>query len=216
MTGVTQRIGATVALVMLLASCYLPNDFTSEIRISRHGDYAMTYVGDLIYASLYRDISQHKLSGEQIDEKVAVLIRDLQRDKTYDPTGRQAPRPLFTEIEHEGNGRFHVRYEREGSVDADALVTFVRRNNNILSIRSGDGVIVIRANALSASDSQRLMALGLDMKGEFRVVADGEVIEHNANSVRPYAGHLVYVWNIDNALAPAPRLVMKHEPRRPS
>lgn len=213
MTGVARRMGAVAALLMLLSSCYLPNDFKSEIRISRHGDYAMSYVGDLIYAPLYQDIKENKLSSEQIAEKVAVLIRDLQRDKTYDPTGRQVPRPLFTEIEHRGNGRFHVRYEREGSVDDKALVTFVRRNNNILSIRSGDGVIVIRANALSSSDSRQLMALGLDMKGEFRVVTDGEVIEHNANTVRPYAGHRVYIWEIDNVLAPAPRLVMKQERR---
>ena len=96
---------------------------------------------------------------------------------------------------------------------ADSLVTFVRRNNNILSLKSEKGVMVARAATMSASDGQRLMALGLNMKGEFRVITDAEVLEHNANTVRPYAGYLVYIWQIENALAPPPRLVMRQVPR---
>lgn len=201
------------ALLALLASCYLPTDFKAEIRVNRFGDYAMTYIGDLVYAPLYEDISRNRVTPAQIQEKVAVLLRDLGRDRSYDPSGRQPPRPLFTEVQHMGLGRFSVRYEREGQLDDKALVTFVRRNNNILSLHAEDGVIVIRANALSATDSQRLMSLGLGMKGELRVVTDGEVLEHNATSVRPYAGYLVYIWTIDNALAPPPKLVMRQERR---
>ncbi len=206
--------GLFVAMAVLLSSCYLPTDFMSEIRISRYGDFAMSYAGDLIYAPLYEEIANNKLRPEEVEKKVATIIRDLERDKTYDRTGSQPPRPMFTQIKHEGSGRFAVRYQREGSLDADALVTFVRRNANILSLKSKNGVIVIRANALSATDSQRLMALGLQMRGEFRVVTDAEVLEHNANTVRPYMGYLVYIWQVDNVLAPAPQLVMKQE-RRP-
>lgn len=206
--------GLLGAMLLVLTSCYLPTEFKSEIRINRYGDFALTYNGDLIYAPLYEEASRNKLTPAEMNEKVATLVRDLQRDRTYDRTGKEPPRPMFTQIEHKGMGRFAVRYQREGSLDADALVTFVRRNANILSLKSKDGVIAIRANALSATDSQRLMALGLQMRGELRVVTDAQVLEHNANSVRPYMGYLVYVWQIDNALAPAPRLVMKQE-RRP-
>lgn len=204
------------AMLALLASCYLPTDFKAEIRVNRFGDYAMSYVGDLVYAPLYEDITRNKLTPAEIKEKVAVLERDLARDRSFDPTGKQPSKPLFTEIKHLGLGRFAVRYERDGQLDDKALVTFVRRNNNVLSLHAEGGAITIRANALSATDSQRLMSLGLGMKGELRVVTDAEVLEHNATSVRPYAGYLVYVWTIDNALAPAPKLVMKQERRNPA
>ncbi len=208
------RVAAVWAVVTtVLSSCYLPNDFVTEIRINRYGDYAMTYVGNLVYAPLYEDALANRLTPAEMREKVDVLMRDLQRDTTYDRTGRTPSRPLFTEIEHQGSGRFKVRYEREGSLDASALVTFIRRNNNILSLHSREGAITIRANALSATDSQRVMALGLSMKGEMRVVTDAQVLEHNANTVRNYAGYLVYIWTIDNVLAPAPKIVLKQEPR---
>lgn len=205
--------GLVGVLLVLLSSCYLPTEFRSEIRINRYGDFALSYVGDLVYAPLYEQISQNRLSADEIAQKVDMLVRDLQRDKTYDPSGTQPPRPLFSQIDHKGMGRFAVRYQREGQLDADALVTFVRRNANILSLKSQHGAIHIRANALSATDSQQVMSLGLQMRGELRVVTDGQVLEHNANSVRPHLGYLVYIWRIDNALAPAPRLVMKQEAR---
>lgn len=208
------RFAVVGAVLALLSSCYLPNDFKAEIRITRYGDYAMTFMGDLVYGPLYEDISKNKLKPPEAEEKVATLLRDLRRDKAWDPTTGKTTKPLFTEIAHKGKGVFRVRYEREGQLDSDALVTFVRRNNNILSLKSEKGVIVVSANTLAAHDAQRIMALGLDMKGEFRVVTDAEVLDHNANTVRPYAGYLVYIWQIENALAPAPRLVMRQAARK--
>ncbi|HXP97310.1 MAG TPA: hypothetical protein VN809_11395, partial [Telmatospirillum sp.] len=58
---------------------------------------------------------------------------------------------------------------------------------------------------------QTATTLGLDVQGEFRIVADGMVKEHNASSVKPFGRYLVYIWNIQNTFSPPPHFVMQRE-----
>lgn len=186
-----------LAVAAVLTGCYLPDKFRAEIRISRSGAFAVTYEGELVYAPLYADLVQGKLSPQEAPEKIAVAERDLRRDSG------------FKSVESLGNGRFSVSYEGMGAVGGRGFFTFIRRNADILSIKSRDGAMVIRANALSAVDGQRLMQLGLGMTGEFRVTTDAPVREHNAAAVRSYAGYQIYIWQIENPLSPSPRIVLE-------
>jgi hypothetical protein len=201
-------------LILALSGCYLPSDFKAEIRINAIGDYSMMYVGDLVYAPLYQDAVQGKLTPAEIKEKTEVLIKDLQRDKVYDPvTKTTTDVPHFREVVSKGMGRFHVRFEREGWLDDRDQVSFVRRNALIIQLRTKDGKISIAVPGLNPTDSQRLMSLGLEVKGELRVVTNAQVLTHNATDIKTLAGYRVYIWKIENALSPSPRIVMKQEPR---
>ena len=51
------------------------------------------------------------------------------------------------------------------------------------------------------------------MRGEFRVVTDGVILDHNAGEVRPFGAYRIYIWRMENALSPAPRLVMQRADR---
>ncbi|WP_142846939.1 hypothetical protein [Telmatospirillum sp. J64-1] len=185
-------------LVLLLSGCYLPNKFMAELRISRAGAYALSYNGELIYGPLFRDAMTGKVSMAEAREKVPLYERDLKRDaafKTVQPVG--------------DTGVYRVSYERESVLDPSQLVSFVRRNAEIFSLRAvDDGRVILQGRTLSVAEANRMMALGLNVEGEFRVVTDARVLEHNAGEVRSYAGYLVYIWKIENALSPAPRLVL--------
>ena len=37
----------------ILAACYLPDAFKSEVRVGNTGDYSISFYGDLIWAPLY-------------------------------------------------------------------------------------------------------------------------------------------------------------------
>lgn len=212
---VARLLGAlSAALILALSGCYLPSEFKAEIRINALGDYSMMYVGDLVYAPLYQDAVQGKLSAAEIKEKTEILIRDLQRDKVYDPVKNVTTTvPHFREVVSKGMGRFHVRYEREGWLDDRDTVNFVRRNAVIISLRAKDGVISIAVPGLSPTDGQRLTGLGLDVKGELRVVTNAEILSHNASQIRTLGAYKVYIWNIESALSPSPHIVLKQQPR---
>lgn len=211
----TRLLGVlAAAMILALSGCYLPSDFKAEIRINAIGDYSMMYVGDLVYAPLYQDAMQGKLSPAEIKDKIDVLIRDLQRDKVYDPVKKVTTNEShFREVVSKGMGRFHVRYQREGWMDKNDTVNFVRRNAVIISLHSKDGVISIAVPGMNPTDSQRLTGFGLVVKGELRIVTNAQVLSHNANQVKAYEGYQVYIWTIESALSPSPRMVLKQEPR---
>ncbi|MDR3440173.1 hypothetical protein [Telmatospirillum sp.] len=186
--------------VAALAACYIPDNFKSEIRLGATGDYAVSFWGDLVWAPLFRDIQEHKISQEEGLIRVAEIEKDLKRDSH------------FKSIESLGKGRFKVAYEREGHLEATDMVTFVRRNAIIIQITAKqDGTILVNANTMRPNQAQEATTIGLNVQGEFRIIADGQVKEHNASEVRPFGRHLIYIWTIKNAFSPSPHFVMQRE-----
>jgi hypothetical protein len=62
-----KRLGV-LAAVLLLSSCYIPDKFRSELRLSKYGDYALTFKGDLMYAPILDDYRKNKI-------KPAIVVR---------------------------------------------------------------------------------------------------------------------------------------------
>lgn len=192
-------------LVAGLAACYVPDNFKSEIRLGRNGDYALGYWGDLIWAPLYRDIARNALSQEEITKKIGEIQKDLTRDSH------------FSSVESLGKGRFKVAYETEGHLKDTDIIAFVRRNAVIIEmIAKADGTVIVTGNTMKPTDAQTANDMGLNVQGEFRVITDAKVLEHNASEVKPFNGYLVYIWNIQNAFSPAPHLVMRRDGTWPS
>lgn len=197
------RVVALLAMAALatLAACYLPNAFSSEIRLGKDGSFALAYYGELIWAPLYRDIQKGKYTSEQIPEQVELIRRDLARDTD------------FTKIESMGQGRFKVEYHREGRLKASEEVTFVRRNAIIILMRAAeDGTVTINGAGIRPADAKTITDMGLQMKGQFRIVTDGLVKESNATHVQPYKGvYQLYIWDINGPFASPVHFVMQRE-----
>jgi hypothetical protein len=184
--------------VAVLAACYVPDRFKSEVRVGASGDYAISFYGDLIWAPLFRDIQENHLSPKEAAEKIEGIRKDLVRDGN------------FKEVTSLGSGRFHVVFERKGHLKPVDQVTFVRRNAIILELRATeDGKIALDGNAIKPADANTAATLGLSMQGEFRLITDAKVLKHNAGNVTLFQGFPVYIWKIENAFSPAPHLVMQ-------
>jgi hypothetical protein len=195
-------IGGILSLVLLvvLAACYLPNNFKSEIRLGRTGDFALSYYGELVWAPLFRDIQQNKVPAADIPGKIALIRKDLQRDSG------------FTSVESMGAGRFEVSYEHEGHLRPSDMFSFVRRNAVIIEIvASPDGLVRIDGNTLKPSDAQTATTMGLSVRGEFRIITDGMVKEHNATTVKTLGPYTIYIWTIENAFSPSPHFAMMRD-----
>lgn len=203
--GLVRALLALVA-VATLASCYVPDKFRSELRISKYGDYALSYDGELIYAPILHDYANGKITPENEEERNNNIYKDLIRDIA------------FKSVERVGKGRFKVRYERMGRLGETQLTAILRRDARLLALKGNeDGSIVIDANGVKPGDARRMAELGVGMEGEFRVTTDAAVIKHNASEVRPFGQYKVYIWKIENPLSPSPFLVMVREddPTRP-
>jgi hypothetical protein len=183
---------------VILAACYLPTAFKSEVRVGSTGDYSISFYGDLIWAPLYRDIQRGTVPADEIPKKIEEIRQDLVRD------------PAFKTVESMGQGRFHVTYQREGHLAPTDLVTFVRRNAIIIQLHATpDGRVSLDGAAIKPTDANEATAMGLSLQGEFRLITDAQVLSHNANKTTLYQGYPVYIWTIENAFSPAPHLVMQ-------
>jgi hypothetical protein len=197
------RLAAAAALVLVaaLAACYLPNNYKSEIRIGRTGDFALAFYGELVWAPLYRDIQNGKFNSEQIPAEIELIRKDLVRD------------PGFKVVESLGQGRFKVEYERQGRLKPSDEVTFVRRNAIILLIRATpDGRVTINGAGIKPSDAKTIADMGLAMKGQFDIVTDGLVKESNATRSEVYqVQYQRYLWQLDGPFSPPVHFVMQRE-----
>jgi hypothetical protein len=195
-----------LAVMMALSSCYIPDKFKSELRISRYGDYSLTFKGDLLWAPILGDYRKGNITPENEPAKIANIRNDLSRDIAV------------RKLESRGRGRFSVEYERSGRLERVQLIALLRRDARLIAMRSKEnGIIAIHANSMKPSDAQILLELGLNMEGEFRITTDANVIEHNATEIRPFGNAKVYIWKIENPLSPMPHLVMLRDddPTRP-
>lgn len=194
------RMVAAMLLTLSLASCYIPDKFRSELRISRYGDYALTYEGDLIYAPIMHDYADGKVTADNEEERNNNIYKDLVRDTA------------IKSIQRNGKGRFHIKYDRTGQLAPVQLISLLRRDARLIAMKSNeDGTIIVAANSVKPSDAQAMAELGITMQGEFRVTTDANVIRHNAGEVRPFGQYRVYIWKIENALSPAPHLVFTRD-----
>lgn len=199
--SILRRLAVAAVVVLPLTSCYIPDKFRSELRLSRFGDYALTFTGDLIYAPILNDYAEGKITPDNETEKNENIYKDLVRD------------PAIKDLKRSGKGRFAIKYERTGHLDKVQLVAFTRRDARMLSLKSNeDGTIIVQGNMVKTSDAQRMVELGIDMQGEFRITTDAHVLRHNATDVRTFGQSKVYVWKIENPLSPTPSLVILRDP----
>jgi len=200
-------VGGLLAAAVVLAACYLPVRFDAEIEVDRSGFYSMIFDGYVVSVPLYRDLAEGKAGPDDEQQRVAVLRRDLGRDKA------------FTEVVYHKHGIFKVHWARKDDLLRIGMVTFFRRNEAILSLKylknneylRSQGVIVMAGGDMSNTVRQQIADAGLDMTGEIRLITDARVLEHNATQVRDEAGNTgrkVYVWRIADLNAPVPRLVL--------
>lgn len=197
---------APVALTLValaLSACYLPIKFDAEIEINRAGFYTMIFDGYVAQLELYRDLKDRKITPDEEVAKAQVIKTDFTRDSSV------------TEFGYYGNGLFKVHWEKKGDLLRHRMVTFLRRNEAMLSLKYVRDTKLITLSGRSMTQTQRrhILDSGLNMMGQLRVILDtkAKVVEHNADEVLPMKsrpGKTIYVWRIENIMKPTPRLVL--------
>jgi hypothetical protein len=191
----------SVVCVALLGSCFVPDQYEAEIRLTKDGSYGITFIGILIYAPLYGQIVRGKIDQEHAKKNELLFMEQLKRE-TY-----------FKEVENLGQGRYHVRYEREGHfAGSHQMVTFVTRQEPIFRVLTTEsGNVEVNGSGAGKMYAKNFEELGIKSQGLMRIVTDAPVIEQNAQFVRASVtpGFTNYDWRRRNLTDPTPHFVAK-------
>ena len=191
-------IGLLVAVP--LASCWVPDKYGSEIRITKAGGYGISFSGELTWAPLFGQIARGEIATEAAAEQSAGFLATLKAD-TH-----------FQHVASLSKGRYQVRYDRRGTIDRTQMISFVRRNARIFQIRAQeDGKVSFFGTGAGSSQADQLDAMGLKTDGLLRIVTDAPVLSHNAMSVRPapMPGYVMYDWKMTSFRQKAPKLTLQ-------
>jgi len=188
------------AAVLLVAGCYLPNEFQSDLRITADGNYRFTYDGKLTYVPLLEKLKKGTMTQQESAAQVKAVSDDLARDSG------------FEQITYAGEATFAVRYKRVGNIIREKSFTFVRLNSRLITLeRRLDGTVGIVGDKPNTEMARRIAAAGIVMRGTLRIQTEAEVKSQNATEVVQVAPP-VYIWRINGIDNPSPGMVLVVRP----
>jgi len=201
LTAAARTLVTALVCAMLLGSCFIPERYEAEVRLTKEGHYGVTFIGTLTYAPLFGQIARGNIEPEKAEKQIRQFKSYLEQD-TY-----------FKEVQSLGSGRYQVRYEREGRfAGANQMVNFPSRQYAVFRIGAnlrGEVTIAVSGRGYLYADS--FEEVGLGTQGLFRVSTDGEVLEHNAQYIRdaPYPDFTMYDWRPRSFREIPPKIVVK-------
>ncbi|MDX2144217.1 MAG: hypothetical protein SFV19_12750 [Rhodospirillaceae bacterium] len=192
---------AGLVAMAVLANCWLPEQFETEIRFTSTGAWGVTHIGTITYAPLFGQIVRGVIAKEDADRQVRQHLEFLKLDSN------------FKEVNSLGSGRFQVKYMREGQfAGAKQSFNFIARQGAMFRLRTTpDARVILAGSGQARIYADRFEEVGLKMQGLIRVVTDAEVIEHNATTVRQSRtpGFVQYDWRVRSLRDKPPKLVAK-------
>ncbi|MDP6804739.1 MAG: hypothetical protein QF902_05325 [Rhodospirillales bacterium] len=200
--GLRSAIVLLVAIVLLpaLAGCYLPVRFDAEVEITRRGYYEIIFDGYVSEVVLFDALRRRTLSPGEEQERADNVIRDFRRDSAT------------LEARYVKPGIFKINWRKSGDLLRARMITFFRRNENMLIVKyvKTSRLITVQATPIAEENARRLAEMGLGMQGQLRVKTDAKVVDHNAGRVVDGAtqNQKIYVWDIVDITAPAPNIVI--------
>jgi hypothetical protein len=184
-------------LLMVLAGCWIPENFDTKITINKDGSYTFSYDGTLTFGLALAAAKQGALSaGDEAEFR-----------KEGEKLRRE---PGFKKVDYQGKGRYKVLYEKAGNRGVPFY--FVSQEMKFFAILpQADRTVTVTAVRPSAEDVQQLNSIGAKIEGALSVsVANGvQVVKHNAESEPIFFGLFgAYKWQIKSPSAD-PVIVVK-------
>ncbi|WP_085583349.1 hypothetical protein [Thalassospira mesophila] len=187
-----------LACVAALQSCYLPEQFTADLQLSRNGDYHFSYKGQLRHAALAKDLMDGKVTPADEKQRAATILNDLERDVAFGPST------------YAGRGVFNVSYDRTGNIMQEKSFNFVRRNSRILQMmyHERSQTVEVRGSSVPAQYLDTLTAMGYVPNGTITVHTNVHVRRENASSRKTVEDETTLNWTIQKLGEPALILIL--------
>ncbi len=181
----TPLLIVTTVLLIVLAGCWIPENFDTRITINKDGSYTFTYDGTLTFGMALAAAKQGALSPNDEAEfrKEGEKLRQ---------------EPGFRKVDYQGQGRYRVLFEK--TANRGQPLYFLSQEMKFFAVLpQADRTITVTAIRPSQDDIQQLNSIGAKISGTLSVsVANGvQVVKHNAESEPTFFGLFgAYKWQI--------------------
>ena len=173
-------LSLVVATSVLLAGCYVPEKFATEIDVKPDGGYTFDFTGTIVNAM----VAAHTASGKTLSEKDE---RELLAEAAKMRSSSGVKKATY-----EGAGRYDLEIQEHKAPGQPLdFMTMMRVRTR------PDGVIVITASEVKDVDKREFAKIGMKINGQLsvQIPRNAEVVAHNADST-PTFGFGSYKWKI--------------------
>lgn len=186
---------ASLASALLLAGCYIPEKFSSELDIKPDASYLFTYSGTTIHGLAAMAIKEKSWSDGD-DKSLVTEAKEMVAKKSF-----------VKKAEYKGNARMAMDIAFQGKPGQKMTMFDVF---NIHTDQTGN--LNIGVTKISAKDVAELKKLNITIDGKLSVSIpkNATVVSHNATST-PTFGFGSYSWKI-GAIDQAPFMKIKFNP----
>jgi hypothetical protein len=188
---------ASLACVVLLSSCLIPERFTAKVDIQADASYTFVYAGTAV----------HGLAAAKIKKAGTLSEKDQMGLKKE--TERLLKNPDVQNAVYKGNGRYELKIEGKRKT-GQTLNMF-----DIFSVSTDkNGIMTIASKEIKEKGQRELEQLGISVDGtlEVRLPKNAEIISHNASSKPSFFGLFsTYNWKIgDTGQRPMMKIKFNH------
>jgi hypothetical protein len=191
-------VGLTAGVCVLFASCFLPETFTAKLRITKDYDLTFEFEGIVVGALALEQFAESKsLSAE--DELVF-------KESTAELFPKKAG---FESASYKGNGRWKVKYKREG-VLGRKISFFDPATPLIVLTKTPNGGIEIGGLSIKEEDIAQLKKAKCQVNGTLEVVTDCKVVRQNATETPTTSGKFTtYTWKLTSEKPLSPDMLLE-------
>jgi len=190
------RFGRTLifSLVLILAGCWIPEDFVASLDIKADKTFIFQYDGVLAFGPALAEIKKHGRLSPRDEAEIKKGEIELRKER-----GVQ-------DVSYIGNGRFKLRFAMSGIAKPGTEIFL----NLVKFKRDRSGNLVIEGTSLSVEDRRKLSAVGAKFGGTIKLKSALPIISENADA-KPFLMGLfgTYKWTISMERATTPRVVLK-------
>ncbi|MCK4357735.1 MAG: hypothetical protein KAW92_03160 [Candidatus Cloacimonetes bacterium] len=189
-------------MVLILVSCFIPEEFTVKIEVNNDGSYSFIYDGILTYLFARAAAIEAPLSEEDEAEM-----------KEYENEFKEEPE--FKKVNYIGKGQFEVLYEKTGK-PGESFYFFDEQCCFFSIVYSKNDTIEISGFQLDKEFLAQMEQFNLKIEGEFEIITNSNVVKHNSKiKVQKIKDKYCYKWQVKSNLDSAPYMLLIYQALRP-
>jgi len=202
-------LAACLALLLLLAGCWVPQTYTARIKIERDGVYHASMEGTALHPDAWRamlrvnaEAKAGRIKPEELKKAQAEALAPLTKELEALKGDKR-----IQGISSIGDGRVRFSASSTWTMDRKLLV-FNKLETPISFAVAQDGTVRLRVKDAVTGPGAR--ALGVKTEGSLAVTLDEgiEVLEHNAEKT-PTSPRGAYRWSINSGTTEPPYLKVR-------
>jgi hypothetical protein len=159
-------------VILLLASCVIPEKFTCDINITKNGTYSVKASGTLVYYPVFEEIKEQGKVSEETDSDIKSFFDGAIKEE-----------PAIKKYQYQNNGRAYIEYFKEVN---DGSSLDLSSSGLPLTINVTQDGYIVEVSALDSDDKENLEEFtkyGYRLDGKITITSELPIIDAGGQKV---------------------------------